>query len=148
MKKEMTVCVRGEVQGLDRHRMTKAGHSYDTTKNVENKLRIIRKAESVAMAEGIVLPIPPGPKGYSVVIFARMKPPKSYSKKRLKAIQDGKERPQKKPDNDNIAKLWLDAFVRGGILEDDKHVTSLVVQKVWSDVDETECWVYWEENEK
>lgn len=145
MKKEMTVVVRGEVQGLDRHRTTKTGHTYDTPKNVENKYRIQQKAEQVAMDEGIVLPIPPGKKGYAIVIFARMMPPKSYSKKRLKAIQEGKERPMRIPDVDNVAKLWLDSLVKGGIILDDKNVTSLAVQKSWAETEETECRIFWEE---
>lgn len=145
MKKEMTVVIRGEVQSLDRARARKNGHHYDTPKNIENKYKIQQRAERVASDEGIVLPIPPGRKGYAIVVFARMKPPKSYSKKRLKEIQEGLEKPLKKPDVDNIAKLWLDALVEGGILEDDKNVTSLAVQKSWSDTEEMECRIYWEE---
>ena len=147
MKREMKVVLRGEVQGLDRARAMKNGHHFDTPKNIENKYRIQQKAEQVAQDQGIVLPIPAGEKGYAIVIFARMKPPKSYPKKRLKAIQEGKEHPRMKPDVDNVGKLWLDALVKGGIIEDDKNVTSLTVQKRWAEEAETACLIYWEEEE-
>ena len=44
---------------------------------------------------------------------------------------DGKEKPTKKPDVDNIVKTVTDAL-SGVIYKDDKQITSLVVGKIYS----------------
>ncbi len=45
---------------------------------------------------------------------------------------DGKIKPMRKPDNDNIAKICLDAL-NGIAYPDDSQITILVVMKFWSD---------------
>ena len=44
-------------------------------------------------------------------------------------------RPTKKPDNDNIAKIILDAL-NGVAYQDDKQVVSLQVEKYYTEADE------------
>ncbi|HHL2031183.1 RusA family crossover junction endodeoxyribonuclease [Clostridium perfringens] len=53
---------------------------------------------------------------------------KSYSKKRVQAIRDGLEKPTKKPDADNIAKIILDSL-NGIAYKDDSQIIELMVVK-------------------
>ena len=65
-------------------------------------------------------------------IIAYFSIPKSFSKKkRLEAIE-GKIRPTKKPDTDNIAKTILDSL-NGIAFEDDKQVVALLVKKLYGE---------------
>ena len=54
--------------------------------------------------------------------------PKSYSKKRIEAINNGLEYPTKKPDLDNLAKTILDALNKV-CYRDDSQVVFLAVKK-------------------
>ncbi|WP_411842132.1 RusA family crossover junction endodeoxyribonuclease [Salinicoccus sp. HZC-1] len=62
-------------------------------------------------------------------------PPKSYTKKKLKAIQDGILMYQKKPDLDNLAKGVLDAL-NNTVYKDDSQIVELNVKKQYGDKDE------------
>ena len=65
-------------------------------------------------------------------IIAYFSIPKSFSKKkRLEAIE-GKIKPTKKPDTDNIAKTILDSL-NGIAFEDDKQVVALLVKKLYGE---------------
>jgi Holliday junction resolvase RusA-like endonuclease len=64
-------------------------------------------------------------------IKAYFKIPSSFSKKKLKQIEDGALYPVKKPDCDNIAKTILDAL-NGRAYGDDKQVVILQVEKYYS----------------
>lgn len=145
MRKEIRFTVAGKPQALDRSRQASNGHRFDTEKNRYNKAVIRMKAEKAAEDEGCVLPLPANAMGYTIVLYARFKPPKSYSKKRLRAIEEGRERPRCKPDVDNIQKLYFDALK--GILEDDKDITSVSCQKRFYERDEVECLIMWEEDD-
>ena len=48
-----------------------------------------------------------------------------------------------KPDIDNVSKLWLDALVSGGIIEDDKNVTELTVSKAYGESEKVSCSIYY-----
>jgi len=61
-------------------------------------------------------------------------PPKSYTKKKLKAIQDGALMYQKKPDLDNLAKGILDALNQT-VYKDDSQIVELNVKKQYGDTD-------------
>ncbi|MCG1009240.1 RusA family crossover junction endodeoxyribonuclease [Salinicoccus sp. ID82-1] len=61
-------------------------------------------------------------------------PPKSYTKKKLKAIQEGALRYQKKPDLDNLAKGILDALNQT-VYKDDSQIVELNVKKQYGDTD-------------
>lgn len=84
--------------------------------------------------------------------------PKSYSKKRKELCLSGKERPAKKPDGDNIAKIVLDGMnpkmklnkalhkkicLAEGFYEDDKQVVALSVEKLYSGKPHVEVRVTW-----
>ncbi|GAA3723099.1 RusA family crossover junction endodeoxyribonuclease [Salinicoccus jeotgali] len=61
-------------------------------------------------------------------------PPKSYTKKKLKAIEDGSLVYQKKPDLDNLAKGILDAL-NETVYKDDSQIVELNVRKQYGDTD-------------
>lgn len=68
-------------------------------------------------------------------IIAYYKIPKSYTKKRTKAIKDGLEHPNKKPDLDNIAKIILDSLNKIAF-DDDAQVVDLKVSKRYTEENE------------
>lgn len=145
--KSMTVVLNGPVKGWDRSGQNGRFH-YDTRKNTEMKAAIRYASQATAEDLGIRLPIPAGKKGYAITLHCIFVPPKSYSKKKLIDIKLGRENPKCKPDIDNIAKLWLDALVSGGIIEDDRNVTELTVSKSYSDAEKVSCTIYYEAEEE
>jgi Holliday junction resolvase RusA-like endonuclease len=68
----------------------------------------------------------------SVTLTAYLRIPKSASKKLRAAMLANIQRPTKKPDGDNLAKLALDAL-NGVCWHDDVQVVDLTVRKFWSD---------------
>ena len=68
----------------------------------------------------------------SVCLTAYLRIPQSVSKKRRADMLSGIERPTKKPDGDNLAKLTMDAL-NGVCWRDDVQVVDLTVRKFWSD---------------
>ena len=67
-----------------------------------------------------------------VRLTAYLRIPQSVSKKRRADMLSGAERPTKKPDGDNLAKLTMDAL-NGVCWRDDVQVVDLTVRKFWSD---------------
>lgn len=65
-------------------------------------------------------------------IIAYFPIPKSFSKKKRSEAIEGKIRPTKKPDTDNIAKTILDSL-NGIAFEDDKQVVALLVKKLYGE---------------
>ena len=144
--KSMTVVLNGPVKGWDRSGQNGKFH-YDTKKNSDMKAAIRILAQIEADKNNIQLPIPAGDIGYMISITASFAPPKSTSKKKLNLMREGRIRPKVKPDIDNIAKLWLDALVKGGIIEDDKNVVRLFVDKIYNGTEMTSCMICWKDSE-
>ncbi|OOM55074.1 endodeoxyribonuclease RusA [Clostridium beijerinckii] len=88
----------------------------------ENWVRICYQQQDRRYLEGSI----------KATIIAYYKIPKSYSKKRLEAIRAGIERPQKKPDIDNVAKVILDSLNKIAY-KDDSQITELIVKKVFTE---------------
>ena len=65
-------------------------------------------------------------------IIAYFSIPKSLSKKKRSEAIEGKIKPTKKPDTDNIAKTILDSL-NGIAFEDDKQVVTLSVKKLYGE---------------
>ena len=126
--KYFSMALHGTPKGWDRSGQNGKFH-YDTKKNTEMKASIRILAQTEAEKKGIELPIPAGNYGYEIKIASFFVPPKSTTKKNLALINKYLLKPKCKPDIDNIAKLWLDALVKGGIIEDDKNVVYLNVAK-------------------
>lgn len=80
-----------------------------------------------------------------VEINAHFGIPKSASKKKREAMINGKIRPTKKPDTDNIAKVILDSL-NGIAFDDDKQVIKLLVNKYYSERPHVEV-CFWEREE-
>jgi Holliday junction resolvase RusA-like endonuclease len=65
-------------------------------------------------------------------IIAYFAIPKSASKKKRQDMQDGKIRPTKKPDMDNIIKIIADALNQIAY-KDDSQIVDTTIQKYYSD---------------
>ena len=66
-----------------------------------------------------------------VYLYIRLSIPKSHSKKRTEDCLEGREKPIKKPDIDNLAKSLLDGM-NGVVFKDDSQIVSLHCTKVYS----------------
>ena len=117
------IVVEGKIKGKARPRVFngRAITPKDTV-TYENWVRCCYKEQDGRYIEGSV----------RANITAYYKIPKSYSKKRVQAIREGLEYPQKKPDVDNIAKIILDSL-NGIAYKDDAQVTELTVLKRYTE---------------
>lgn len=116
------VVVEGKIQGKARPRIVQ-GHAFTPQHTVvyENWVRSCYQEQCGKYFEGPV----------SATIIVNCKIPQSYSKKRVKAILEGKELPTKKPDLDNVAKIILDSL-NGIAYNDDAQVVGLFVCRVYT----------------
>ena len=152
--------VPGEPQGKARPRFARRGKFVSTytpqaTQNYEELIRY--SALTVRQKNGIDKPI----SGNIILnIRAYFKIPKSYSKKRKEMCLAGDERPTKKPDSDNIAKIVLDGLnpkmkvdhrlhkavcIHEGLYQDDRQVIDLRVEKWYSDEPRVEITATWDD---
>ena len=67
----------------------------------------------------------------SLYLYIRVPIPKSCTKKRLEAIENGSEKPTKKPDASNILKSVEDGM-NGVVYHDDSQIINIHVTKVYS----------------
>jgi Holliday junction resolvase RusA-like endonuclease len=115
--------VPGEPRGWARARTAGARFFTDTKTRSEKQAVAAWAIEAGAkILEGPV----------SVTLTAYLRIPKSAPKKLRAAMLAGAERPTKKPDGDNLAKLTMDAL-NGVCWRDDVQVVDLTVRKFWSD---------------
>lgn len=147
MERCLTFNVPGEPQGKARPRFSRAGkgvrtYTPATTQKYEE---LVRYCAVSARQQEKVNPISTD---MSISIKAYFKVPTSYSKKRRHNCLAGLERPSKKPDSDNIAKIVLDGLnpkvkkskslhkmicLQQGLYQDDKQVVSLSVEKWYAE---------------
>lgn len=113
------VIVEGKIKGKARPRVFngRAITPADTV-HYENWVRLCYQQQKGNYLEGSI----------RARIIAYYKVPKSYTKKRVQAIREGLEQPQKKPDADNIAKIILDSLNKIAY-EDDSQITELTIIK-------------------
>lgn len=88
-----------------------------TAKSYMNKQRLTMTERSLAMRLTFVFT-----------------PPKSYTKKKLMAVESGELRYTKKPDLDNLAKGILDAL-NGTVYKDDSQIITLSINKEYGHTD-------------
>jgi len=122
------VVVEGRIRGKQRPRFnTKTGRAFTPkdTVSYENLIRRCYKEQSGVYLEGAI----------KADIYAYYKIPKSYTKKRIQAIREGKEYPCKKPDVDNIAKIILDALNKVAF-DDDVQIIQVTLTKKWTEEEE------------
>ena len=116
--------VPGAPRGKQRPKVTRNGtYTPEETKRYEQKVLACFLNEYPRMK--------PIRSGVNVFVHAFFEIPKSYGKARRERILNGLERPTKKPDADNIAKIILDAL-NGKVILDDKQVVVLTVKKHYS----------------
>ena len=89
-----------EIRGKGRPRLTKSGVAFTDakTRSYENLVKLLAM-QAMENAGATVTDKP-----VRATINAFFEIPKSYTKKKIQAIIDGKEKPLKKPDLDNIIK--------------------------------------------
>lgn len=152
--------VPGEPQGKARPRFARRGRyvSTYTPKETQNYEALVRYCAVSARAEKGIKPISAE---MGLGIKAYFKIPKSYSKKRKEKCLKGDERPSKKPDSDNIAKIVLDGLnpkmklnhalhraenVQEGLYLDDKQVVSLNVEKWYAEEPRVVITAVWQDD--
>ncbi|WP_338912759.1 RusA family crossover junction endodeoxyribonuclease [Clostridium perfringens] len=120
------VIVTGKIRGKARPRICR-GHAFTPKDTVqyEKLVRECYKQQDGRYLEGSI----------KALIIAYYKIPKSYSKKCVQAIRDGLEKPTKKPDADNIAKIILDSL-NGIAYKDDSQIIELIVIKRYTEDEE------------
>ena len=122
----MVITIPGKPVGKARPRFRRAGFKVITYTPDESKkkevARIYKQSIGVLYTD-ITL---------RVRILAKFPIPESWSKKNKDRALKGEIKPNKKPDLDNIAKIILDGL-NGVAYTDDKQVTSLEIEKVYSD---------------
>ena len=123
-----TFDIVGEPQGKGRPRFSTRGgfvktYTPDKTASYENfvKLCYLNKYKGKKLDGEII-----------AEIIAYFSIPKSFSKKKISEAIEGKIKPTKKPDTDNIAKTILDSL-NGIAFEDDKQVVALLVKKLYGE---------------
>lgn len=119
------IVVEGKIKGKARPRFnTKTGRTFTPgdTVSYENWVRLNYKDQCGKYLEGSI----------RARIIVYYKVPKSYPKKRIQAIREGLEQPQKKPDADNIAKIILDSLNKIAF-DDDSQVVELIVIKRYTE---------------
>lgn len=117
------VVVIGKIRGKARPRVCR-GHAFTPKDTIEYEklVRDCYKEQDGRYLEGSI----------KALIIAYYKIPKSYSKKRVQAIRDGLEKPTKKPDGDNIAKIIFDSL-NGIAYKDDSQIVELRVIKRYTE---------------
>ena len=122
----MIVTVEGKIKGKARPRVFN-GHAMTPKDTVtyENWVKVCYQNAGGKLLEG--------PVRAKIDIYYKV--PKSYTKKRVKAIRDGLDYPQKKPDADNVAKIILDSLNKIAF-DDDSQVVELQVNKLWTEESE------------
>lgn len=123
------VVVTGKIRGKARPRICR-GHAFTPKDTVEYE-KLVRECyqeQDGRYLEGSV----------RALIIAYYKIPKSYSKKRVQAIREGLEKPRKKPDADNIAKIILDSL-NGVAYKDDANIVDVrIIKKYTEDYERVE----------
>lgn len=126
MKSSLHIRINGEPRGKQRPRFTKQGRAY-TPKETRQYEQEIREAALKAVAiQQYTKPSADCP--VQVCITSHCAIPKSWSRKKREAAQQGKIRPTVKPDADNIGKLICDALNEIAY-HDDKQVADMSVSK-------------------
>ena len=125
------VVIEGKIKGKARPSFnTKTGITFTPgdTVTYENWVRLCYKQQSGIYLTGSI----------RARIIAYYKVPKSYTKKRVQAIRNGEEYPQKKPDADNIAKIILDSLNKIAYEDDSQVVELTVIKRYTEDVERVE----------
>lgn len=130
--------VAGEPVAQGRPRFSTRGSfvkAYDPAKSKDYKA-YVKLVAAAAMNERSLKPLD-GAIAVSIRAYVSVPKSKKFRENALKGL----ERPTKKPDCDNIAKILLDAMT-GIAYEDDKQIIRLVVEKFYDEVPRVEVTVF------
>ena len=130
----LSFMVPGPPHGQERPRVVRRGGrsiTYDPEKSREYKDRV-KLFAGLAMKR-LNWYMAAGPVRLNILAFFPI--PKSLTKKQRTAILEGKNKPTKKPDADNIAKAILDAL-SGLAYKDDAQIVQLTIGKYYCYPDE------------
>ena len=116
--------VYGEPVAKGRPRFTRQGRAYTPKKTHDYESEVAMMAKA-AMGSQKPLETP-----VAVYVYVTFPIPQSYSKKRTEACLNGSERPNKRPDLDNIVKSITDGM-NEVVYQDDSQITSLHATKVY-----------------
>ena len=125
---QVTFKVEATPVGKGRPKFARRGNfvsTYTPTKTRDYE-DLIREAAKQAMGSSEPLETP-----VTLYLYIRVPIPKSCTKKRLEAIQNGSEKPIKKPDASNILKSVEDGM-NGVVYKDDSQIVNIHVTKVYS----------------
>lgn len=122
----MEFIVEGEPQGKARPRFSRRSETVYTPSKTARYEKEIRQAYIAAGGKMI-------PEGsyVAVTVDAYFRIPKSYTKRKRLACEHNINRPNKKPDIDNVLKVVLDALNKVAY-EDDKQVIEVICRKWYS----------------
>ena len=122
--------VPGDPRGKERPRVSgfRTGHAFIYTPDQTIQYQKLVREQYETMAHGFRFE---DDDELVVYISANFKVPKSVSNLKAQKMLDGKIKPKKKPDCDNIAKIVLDAL-NGCAYKDDSRVIKLVVEKFYA----------------
>ena len=120
-----SITIPGEPIAKARPRMTKHGHTYTPKRTVDYE----RMVQTLFHAE-YGSPKLEGPILLQLDLYFEI--PKSRSKAARERMQQGLERPCKRPDIDNCMKSVSDAL-NGIAYKDDSQIVAAVIQKFWAD---------------
>lgn len=126
MTDTLHIRINGEPRGKQRPRFTKQGRTYTPKETRQYEQEIREAALKAAAILGYAKP--PADCPVQVHITSHCAIPKSWSRKKREAAQQGKIRPTVKPDADNIGKIICDALNEIAY-HDDKQVVELLVSK-------------------
>lgn len=126
MTSSLHIRINGEPRGKQRPRFTKQGRAYTPKETRQYEQEIREAALKAAAIQQYTKPSADCP--VQVRITSHCTIPKSWSRKKREAAQQGKIRPTVKPDADNIGKLICDALNEIAY-HDDKQVVELLVSK-------------------
>lgn len=160
MKHSLIFIIPGKPESKGRPRFTRKNgyvrtYTPDKTHDYESLVRYyaLKARQDSQITEPIA-------ENMAISIKAYFGVPKSFSKKRRELCIKGEERPAKKPDSDNIAKIILDGLnpkmklnkalhksicVQEGLYCDDKQVVSLKVEKWYAKEPRVEITARWKD---
>lgn len=122
--------VPGDPRGKQRPRMTKYGTAYTPRETVAYE-KLVKACMFRSIENGTSGTTRYKTEPVCVTIIAYYRIPTSITKKVRERIEAGDEKPTKKPDADNIAKIIMDAL-NGLAYQDDRQVVALTVLKEYA----------------
>lgn len=121
---DVVFTVYGEPMGKQRPRFTRGSHTYTPQKTVNYEELI--KFEYYKHYKGLQFT---ADEPLNMVIIAYVSIPQSASKKKQELMRQGKIKPTKKPDWDNIAKIVGDALNKVAYPDDKQIVDARIIKE-------------------